>query len=83
MILKHIIQQGRLKTIKEVPIEAKKYWTFPEELMIEDGLILKGTRIIIPDKKREEILNLIYEGHLGLNKCKTKGQRNCVLAVHK
>ena len=73
-ILKHIIQQGWLKTIKEVPIEVQKYWTFCEELTIEDGLILKGTRIIIPDKKREEILKLIHEGHLGLNKCKMRAK---------
>ena len=31
-------------------------------------------RIIIPDKKREEILNLIHEGHLGLNKCKMRAK---------
>ena len=42
--------------------------------MIEDGLILKGTRIIIPDKKREEILKLIHEGHLGLKKCKMRAK---------
>ena len=68
-ILKYIIQQGWPKTITEVPQEIQKYWTFHEELMIEDGLILKGTRIVIPDEKREEILKQIYEGHLGLNKC--------------
>ena len=68
-ILKHTIQQGWPKTIKEVPQEIQKYWTFHEELMIEDGLILKGTRIVIPDEKREEILRQIHEGHLGLNKC--------------
>ena len=37
-------------------------------------MILKGTRIIIPDKKREEILKLIHEGHLGFNKCKMKAK---------
>ena len=73
-ILKHIIQQGWLKTIKEVPIEVQKYWTFCEELTIEDGLILKGTGIIIPDKKREEIPKLMHEGHLGLNKCKMRAK---------
>ena len=67
--MKYIIQQGWPKTIKEVPQEKQKYWTFHEELMIEDGLILKGTRIVIPDEKREEILKQIHEGHLGLNKC--------------
>ena len=38
--------------------------------MIEDGIILKGTRIVIPAKKYEALLKLIHEGHLGLNKCK-------------
>ena len=69
MILKYIIQQGWPKTIKEVSKEIQKYWTFREELMIEDGLILKGMRIVIQDEKREEILKQIHEGHLGLNKC--------------
>ena len=68
-ILKHIIQQGWPKTVKEVPKEIQKYWTFCEELMIEDRLILKGTRIVIPDVKREQILQQIHKGHLGLNKC--------------
>ena len=72
--MKHIIQQGCPKTIKEVPTEVQKYWTFCEELTIEDGVILKGTRIIIPDEKREEVLKLIHEGHLGLNKCKMRAK---------
>ena len=41
VILKYIIQQGWPKTIKEVPQEIKKYWTFCEELTIENRLILK------------------------------------------
>ena len=73
-ILKHIIQWGWPKTIKEVLSEVQKYWTFHEELTIEDGLVLKGTRIIIPDEKREETLKLIHEGHLGINKCKMRAK---------
>ena len=72
--LKHIIQQGWPNIIKEVPSEVQPYWTFPEELTIEDGLILKGTRIIIPNSKREDILKLIHEGHLGLNKYKMRAK---------
>ena len=71
-ILKHIIQQWWPK--QKVLIKVQTYWTFCEELRMEDGLILKGTRIIITDKKREEILKLIHEGHLGLNKCKMRAK---------
>ena len=44
--------------------------TFREELTIEDGIILKGTRIFIPAKKREAVLKFINEGDLGLKKWK-------------
>ena len=51
------------------------YWTFREELTIEDGLILKETRIIIPNNQWKTILELIHEGHLGLNKCKLRAKK--------
>ena len=69
-LLKHTITQGWPSTVKEVPSVIQPYWTFHEELTVEDGLLLKGTRIVIPSKKHEAILKLIHEGHLGLNKCK-------------
>ena len=73
-ILKHIIQHGWPKTVKEVPQEIQKYWTFREELTIEDGLILKGTHIVIPEEMREGILKQIHEGHLGFNKCQMRAK---------
>ena len=56
--------------IREIPQILHPYWTFCEELSIEDGLILKGTQIIIPAKKCEVILKQIHDSHLGLTKCK-------------
>ena len=38
----------------------------------KDGLILKGTRIVVPSTKQAERLKLIHEGHLGLTKCKLR-----------
>ena len=43
-------------------------------MTIEDGLILKGTRIVVPSAKQVEILKLIHEGHLGLTKCKLRAK---------
>ena len=69
-LLKYTITQGWPSTIKEVPHILQPYWTFGEELTVQDGLVLKGTRIVIPTKKHEAVLKLIHEGHIGLNKCK-------------
>ena len=69
-ILKNTIQQGWPSSIKDLPSAIQPFWTFREELTIEDGLILKGTRIVIPSKKQDTMLKLIHEGHHGLAKCK-------------
>ena len=73
-ILKHTIMQGWPRTIKQVPPELHPNWTFREELTIEEGLILKGTRIVILSKHCQAILQQIHEGHLGLNKCKLRAK---------
>ena len=39
-LLKHTIMSGWPSTIKEIPPVLQAYWTFYEELTIEDGLIL-------------------------------------------
>ena len=73
-LLKHIIMQGWPKSIKQVLPVLQPFWAFREELTVEDGLILKGTRIVIPTKPWEAILKLIHEGHLSLNKCKLQAK---------
>ena len=42
-LLKHTIMMGWPNNIKEILQVLHPYWTFCEELTIEDGLILKGT----------------------------------------
>ena len=37
--------------------------------MIEDGLILKATQIVIAPSMRESILQQLHDGHLGFRKC--------------
>ena len=65
---------GWPRTIKQVPPELQPCWTFRKELTIEDGLIMKGTRIVIPSKQCQAILKQIHEGYLGLDKCKLRAK---------
>ena len=61
VLLKHTIMQGWPKLMKQVPPVLQPFCTFREELTVEDGLILKGIRIVIPTKHQEAILKLIHE----------------------
>ena len=68
-LLKHTITHGWPKTVQELPKDLQAYWTFREEMTVEDGLILKATRIVIPPGMRESILQQLHDGHLGFTKC--------------
>ena len=39
---------------------------------MEDGIVLKGTHIVMPHMKCQATLQLIHEGHLDLCKCKLR-----------
>ena len=81
-LLKHTIMQGWPKSVKQVLPELQPIWTFREQLTVVDVLILKGTKIVIPNKQCKAILKLLYEGHVGLNKCKlrAKESEHCILS---
>ena len=42
-----------------------------------NGLLLKQNRIVIPQDLRQDILQRIHEGHLGVEKCKRRAREKC------
>ena len=74
-LLKHTITFGWPHTVQELPKELQAYWTFREEMTVEDGLILKATRIVIPPSMRESTLHQLHEGHLGFTKCYNRAKQ--------
>ena len=51
--------------------EIKNYIRIKEELCCTvDGLILRGTRILIPNKLQNRVIDIAHEGHLGIVKTK-------------
>ena len=67
--LRDVIHKGWPNKRQECPETLYPYWHFREELTIEDGIVLKGERIVIPQTLQSEILNTIHKGHLGQEKC--------------
>ena len=63
-----LTQQGWPHQQRHVPHLARRYWDFRDELSTDDGLLLKGPRLIIPGELQEEYLHRLHEGHLSANK---------------
>lgn len=46
------------------------YWNIKEEIHIVNDIVFKNNSVIIPKSLREEILNILHEGHQGIEKTK-------------
>ncbi|GBO34013.1 Transposon Ty3-I Gag-Pol polyprotein [Araneus ventricosus] len=59
---------------KEVDTLCAPYWQNRYEISVQDGLLMRGCRIIIPKSHQAEVLNQIHEGHLGITKCRARAR---------
>ena len=57
-----LTQQGWPHQRRHVPRLARRYWDFRDELSTDNGMLLKGPRLIIPDELQEEYPHDIPEG---------------------
>ena len=63
-----LVQQGLPHQRRHMPRLARRYWDFRDELSTDDGLLLKGLRLVIPGELHKEYLQHLHEGHLSSNK---------------
>ena len=71
-----LTQQGWPHQRRHVPCLAQRYWDFRDELSTDDGLLLKGQRLIIPGELQEEYLSRPQEGHLSTNKVQENARQH-------
>ena len=68
-ILRDTIQQGWPEKMSEVPECIHVYYSFREELTVQDQVVFKGDRVIIPAAMRKEMVTLAHESHIGMEGC--------------
>ena len=71
-----LIQQGWPHQRRHVPHLARRYWDFRDELSTDDGMLLKGPRLIIPGELQEEYLSRLHEGHLSASKVQENAKQH-------
>jgi len=50
----------------------KPFWTFRDEIHVIDDLVFKSNCLIVPTKLRSDMLKLIHEGHMGIERCRNQ-----------
>ena len=76
-ILAKTIKEGWPNKYSTVEKSIRKYFHIRDELVVESGLIYKGTRVIIPETLREDMKQRIHSSHLGQQACLRRA-RECI-----
>jgi transposase InsO family protein len=74
--LREVICNGWPSLRIDCPQRLIGYWNYRDEMGVEDGLILKGTRIVIPPSMRKSALEKLHYAHQGIEKCKLRARRS-------
>ena len=67
--LKDVVYHGWPELFQDCPHDLKDYWNYREDLSVENGLVLKDHRLIVPESLRTQMLSLVHQGHMGTEKC--------------
>ena len=73
-LLRHYIHMGWPNDHRMLPQELHIFWNYREDLSMENRLITKGARLLIPSTLRKKVLEQIHNGHLGIEKCMLKAR---------
>ncbi len=68
------VRNGWPSSIKELEKDVKPYWSIRDDVSFIDGLVMAGSRIIIPQVSRRVVLQSIHEGHQGETKCNLRAK---------
>jgi hypothetical protein len=68
-LVKEILSKGWPEHKSHCPVAAKPFWGVRHALSEADGLLLYGSRLVVPVSLRPEVLEGIHDGHFGELKC--------------
>lgn len=67
--LKQTIELGWPESRKAVPSEVRAFYSYRDELTVQDEIFFRGDRIIVPAAMRSEMLKKIHASHIGIKGC--------------
>ena len=74
--LKAVMMAGWPDDKSKVPDILHPYFSYADELTVQDGIIFKGERVVIPLNMRAQMKRDIHESHLGMNGCTSRARES-------
>ena len=65
--LKETIMSGWPVHKDNVPTEIRSYFPYRDELTVQDGVVIRGERLVVPKSLRTTMTMKCHAGHLGIN----------------
>ena len=65
-LLQEILLSRWPKSKQDVPVSLHPYFHVCNELVVADGIILKGSRCVIPEALRPKLLERLHTAHMGV-----------------
>ena len=63
--LAEVIFQGWPEKMRDLLRALRSFWSYRDELGIEDGILFKGKQLLTPESMRGDILKQLHQGHQG------------------
>eukprot|EP00118_Oscarella_pearsei_P021946 m.250166 g.250166 ORF g.250166 m.250166 type:complete len:454 (+) comp40312_c0_seq1:2745-4106(+) len=67
--LSELLQKGWPESRDQVPETAKPYYTYRQTLSLQNGLLYKDDRVVIPKSLRSAMMKRLHSTHLGMEGC--------------
>ena len=72
--LKHYISTGWPTKRSQIPVSLHPYWNFRDELTIESGILMKNSKVLVPETLKQKYLMQIHQGHQGIEACRSRAR---------
>ena len=72
--LKHYISTGWPVKRSQIPVSLHPYWNFRDELTVESGILMKNSKVLIPETLKQKYLKQIHQGHQGIEACRSRAR---------
>ena len=79
-IVKSVILRGWPDDKSDVPEAALPYFNIRDELSMQDGLVFRDERVVIPLTLRKEMKETLHNSHLGIERTMRRA-RECIILL--